>query len=266
MMKILIEGGFQPAFFHKYFVMSMVKKFNEFIKESIWSDMQDRGTMDMVKKEDIINTNEDIKKKIKELYKEQGEGDTLDVSSLSKLIACDDFSKLFLNLDKVKQIIGLETWDVSKVTNMKGMFYNCRSLTELNISNWDVSKVTNMKGMFYKCSSLTELNISNWDVSNVTYMTEMFYDCESLTELNISNWDVSKVTDMRDMFDDCSSLTELNISNWNVSNVTDMRNMFYNCSSLTKLNISNWDVSNVTNIHYMFFNCDKLIKPKWYNE
>ena len=32
--------------------MGIVKKFNEFIKESIWSDMQERGTGDLVKKED----------------------------------------------------------------------------------------------------------------------------------------------------------------------------------------------------------------------
>ena len=32
----------------------MIKKFNEFIKESIWSDMQDRGNGDIMKKEDAI--------------------------------------------------------------------------------------------------------------------------------------------------------------------------------------------------------------------
>ena len=36
--------------------MGIVKKFNEFIKESIWSDMQDRGTGDIVKREDDVNS------------------------------------------------------------------------------------------------------------------------------------------------------------------------------------------------------------------
>ena len=208
------------------------------IDESAWGDMMRRGSGDTIRKEDAINTNEDLRNKINELYKKQGQGDTLDVSSLSKLIACNDFSELFSDFSYVKQIIGLDTWDVSKVTNMHHMFYGCVSLTELNISNLDVSNVTDMSGMFQYCSSLTELNIDNWDVSNVTDMKYMFYECSSLTELNISNWDVS--------------------------NVTNMHNMFCGCESLTELNIDTWDVSNVTDMGGMFSDCDKLIKPKWY--
>ena len=38
----------------------MIKKFNEFIKESIWSDMQERGTGDVAKKEDDVNNKKSI--------------------------------------------------------------------------------------------------------------------------------------------------------------------------------------------------------------
>ena len=44
------------------------------LSESIWSDMQDRSSGDVVRKEDLITTNEDLRNKILELYKEQGEG------------------------------------------------------------------------------------------------------------------------------------------------------------------------------------------------
>jgi len=37
------------------------------------------------------------------------------------------------------------------VTNMSSMFYNCQNLTELDLSNWDVSKMTDMDHMFYNC-------------------------------------------------------------------------------------------------------------------
>ena len=43
-------------------------------------------------------------------------------------------------------------WNVSKVTNMEGMFGGCDSFNQ-DISNWDVSKVTNMEGMFHNASS-----------------------------------------------------------------------------------------------------------------
>ena len=108
------------------------------ITESIWSDMQDRSTGETVREEDMITTNEELRKKIWELYKKQGEGDTLDVSSLTKLIKCDDFSYLFSGFKSVKQIIGLKDWDVSNVENMECMFSDCKSLKQ--IPSWYKNK------------------------------------------------------------------------------------------------------------------------------
>ena len=74
------------------------------ITESIWSDMQDRSSGEIVRKEDKITTNEELRYKILRLYKEQGEGETLDVSSLTNTIKCDDFSHIFNELAEVKYI------------------------------------------------------------------------------------------------------------------------------------------------------------------
>ena len=78
------------------------------ITESIWSDIQDRSSGETVREEDKITTKEELQDKIYELYKEQGKGDTLDVSSLTNAFKCDDFSSLFQGYEKVKHIIGLE--------------------------------------------------------------------------------------------------------------------------------------------------------------
>ena len=162
--------------------MSRIPDFKTYIGESTWGKMLDRGTGEKERKEDLVKTNEELKEIIKNLYKEQGEGDTLDVTSiaLGKKIICDDLNNLFDGYNCVKRIIGLETWDVSKVTNMNRMFYYCLNLTKLNISNWDVSNVTVMNYMFYDCENLTELKIDNWDVSNVTKMSYMFDYCSRL--------------------------------------------------------------------------------------
>ena len=40
---------------------------------------------------------------------------------------------------------------------MFGMFFNCDSLTNLNLSNFNTQNVTNMYGMFYGCESSTNL-------------------------------------------------------------------------------------------------------------
>ena len=43
--------------------------------------------------------------------------------------------------------------------------------------------------MFYECSSLSELDISGFDTSQVLITTEMFYGCNGLTELDLSVFD-----------------------------------------------------------------------------
>ena len=129
--------------------------------------------------------------------------------------------------------------DVSNVTNMDHMFYECTILTSIDgIENWDTSKVTNMNNMFTHSRALTSLDVSNWDTSNVTTMSSMFSYCP-VSELDVSNWDTSKVTTMSNMFSNCKNLTSLDVSNWDTSKVTTMGNMFESCSILETLSSIN---------------------------
>ena len=257
---------------------SFIKTCSDFLSESIWSDMQDRSSGEVVRKEDMITTNEELQSKIYDLYKEQGEGDTLDVSSLTNAIKCDDFSSIFRGYDKVKHIIGLEDWDVSKVTNMYGMFYNCKNFNS-DLSNWDVSSVGNMYGMFCGCINFNS-DLSKWDVSSVRDMGCMFRGCKKFN-CDLSKWDVSKVFDMGEMFKECNNFNsdlskwdvsgvknmgfmfqecyEFNsdLSNWDVSHVQDMECMFSSCINFNS-NLSNWDVSHVAFMKYMFISCIKF--------
>ena len=95
------------------------------------------------------------------------------------------------------------------LTNMKGMFYNCLSLKELNLSSFNTNKVTNMSYMFYNCSSLKELNLSSFNTNNVTDMSRMFRDCSSLNELNLSSFNTKNVTNMSNIFSDIYSSCKL---------------------------------------------------------
>ena len=58
---------------------------------------------------------------------------------------------------------------------MSYMFYECKSLNELNLSNFNTNNVINMEYMFCGCSSLQELNLSNFNTSNVYNMNRMFF-------------------------------------------------------------------------------------------
>ena len=201
------------------------------ITESIWSDMQDRSAGDVVRQEDMITTNEDLENKILELYKEQGEGETLDVSSLTNAIKCDDFSYIFCGYEKVKYIIGLEDWDVSNVKDMFCMFWGCKKFNS-DLSKWDVSNVENMPGMFEECENFN-CDLSNWNVSGVKDMRFMFMGCKNFNS-DLSHWDVSSVRDMQEMFKGCKNFN-CDLSKWDISNVNDMKDMFNDCKSLKQI-------------------------------
>ena len=160
-------------------------------------------------------------------------------------------------------------WNVSKVTDMSGMFanipFNNGSTTNdgLHPLTWTAgtgtSKVTNMSTMFDSNTAFNQ-TITSWNVSSVTLMGQMFYQRSTFNNGSLTNdqlhpltsWDVSKVTDMSYMFGNCSAFNQ-DISSWNVSNVTTMYAMFARCS-LFNQNISSWNVSKVTTMWAMFSN------------
>ena len=59
------------------------------------------------------------------------------------------------------------------------MFMNARSF-DGDLSGWDVSRVTDMEGMFWEARSF-DGDLSGWDVSSVTDMYRMFNKARSLT-------------------------------------------------------------------------------------
>ena len=158
----------------------------------------------------------------------------------------------------IENIVGLEKFDTSQVTDMGGMFYCCANLTSIDLSSFNTSNVEHMDSMFYGCESLNTLDLSKFNTSKVTNMCFMFYYCLNLSTLNISNFDTSQVTDMSYMFYGCRSLTTLDVSNFVTSQVTNMDHMFYRCEILTTLELSNFDTSNVENMESMFEHCENI--------
>ena len=124
------------------------------------------------------------------------------------------------------------------LTKTSYMFYECNSLTTIDLSNFNTQNVTNMSSMFNGCNSLTTIDLSNLNTQNVTNMCEMFYICKSLKTIDLSNFNTKNVTDMALMFFECNSLTKINLSNFNTNNVTNIMGMFNGCSTLKKLDLS----------------------------
>ena len=158
------------------------------------------------------------------------------------------------------------------------MFYDCKSLINLNLSNFNTQNVINMSYMFYGCNSITIFKFSNFkaeyaididgkfypyslvarfNTTNVIDMSCMFCGCISLINLDLSDFNTQNVKFMNGMFNNCNSLKNLEISNFNTQNVCDMNNMFSICTSLNNLNL-NFNTQNVYNMNSMFSYCESL--------
>ena len=184
--------------------------------------------------------------------------DELDVSETT------DMSNMFLWCEDLNRIPGIEAWDVSHVTNMRGMFRGARRFNQ-DIGGWDVSNVTSMVSMFDYASKFNQ-DIGGWDVSNVRSMSGMFASAASFNQ-DIGEWNVSNVTNMGAIYGSYSDTSiswfapgmfyyaesfDQDISGWDVSSVTNMASMFYNATMFNQ-DIGDWDVSNVTDMRQMFF-------------
>ena len=157
----------------------------------------------------------------------------------------------FYGMKNLASITGLTYLNTSEVTNMFGMFYNCSTLTSLDVSKFNTAKVTNMTGMFYGCSGVKVLNISNFSTSNVTIMRNMFYKCSGVTTLDVSKFNTSNVTDLSGMFTYCSNVKGLNVKSFVTTKSTDFKNMFFGCDALTSLDLSSFTFSSSVSSSHM---------------
>ena len=119
-------------------------------------------------------------------------------------------------------LVSLSYLDTSNINATGGMFYNCTSLTSLDLSSFDTSNVETMSSMFHNCTNLTSINLSYFDTSKVTNMTSMFYNCTSLISLDLSSFDTSNVDYTTWMFYGCNNLTSIYMSNSNVDSINDV--------------------------------------------
>ena len=165
------------------------------------------------------------------------------------LISISDFKSRYPEITELKQLVttlvtdmsnygggymliyefddfkSIETWDVSNVISMAGLFNtcNCFNPAYVNVENmpnltyWDVSSVTDMSAMFSHIygGAMFNQDISGWDVSNVTNMYRMFMGSNQFNQ-DLSSWDVSKVTNC-DQFSDWTAEWTLPQPNFPIS-------------------------------------------------
>jgi surface protein len=162
------------------------------------------------------------------------------------LIGTTNLYYMFLDCSSLTSVNGIESWDVSAVTNMGGMFNNATAFDQ-DISGWDVSSVTDMNSMFNNATAFDQ-DISGWDVSSVTDMNYMFYG--TIFNQPLNSWNTSAVKSMNSMFANATAFNQ-SLNSWNTSAVTDMSYMFY--GTIFNQSLNSWNTSAVTDMSYMFY-------------
>ena len=179
----------------------------------------------------------------------------------NKGVECSADDKLSSFAEKIDSITTGSTGGTGeKFVVPKGLKFGYS--TAFDPTLYDVSNITNMNAMFYECSALTSLDLSGWNTSKAIYMNNMFQKCSALTSIDLSGWNTSKVTGMRAMFYECSKLTSLDLSGWNTSKVTDISGMFYNCSGLTSIDLSGFSLISCTKATDIFRFDNNLVNIK----
>lgn len=161
--------------------------------------------------------------------------------------------------------VNLNDIDTSKITDMESLFYS-EALEDFNgdISKWNVSNVTSMNHMFYECKNFN-CDLSEWDVSKVKNMRLMFNECYSFEGIGLENWNVSNLEIIEGAFSNCIKLTGKELENWDVSNVQYAIDTFYGCKNLS-CDLDNWNMSNCKEMDDMFYGCKNMDIPKWYKK
>ena len=204
-----------------------MKSLNEYIIEKILINKNSK--LNKIKVETLIQ----LKSIILERYHNNNSFIDLTDLDISEL---DDLSGVFARLNKV-EVVDISGWDTSNVTTMENMFCFCDKLKNIiGIENLDVSKLKNANSMFYMCENLVELDLTNWNTTSLENMSFMFYNCSNLKIIkNIENWQLPNIKSVRQMFYKCAKL-DVDLSNWNLTNIKDdfLKAGIVNGSGITK--------------------------------
>ena len=216
-----------------------MKNFRDFLKGDFISEAKTTKTS----KNKIIPKN---LRELQEIVKDDSVylGDIIIPKNITSL------ADLFNN--KRKDFSGLETWDVSHITDMSGMFDDCKSFTGKEIENWNVSNVTNMGLMFVDCEKFNA-NLSKWDIKSVKKTAFMFQNCRSFTGKGLERWNTKNIENMMGMFKGCEKFN-IDLSFWKTYNLKKMMYVFQNCRNFTGKGLETWNLSNVKVMGYDFTN------------
>ena len=140
----------------------------------------------------------------------------------------------FYNAGSNNQILKIEKWGKAKWNSFNYAFHQCNNLDITATDKPDLSDVTDMSYMFFECKKLKNENgsINSWNTDKVTNMSYTFGGTNAFNQ-PLNGWNTSKVTTMSYMFKDATAFNQP-LSSWNTSKVTTMYAMFEGATSFDR--------------------------------
>ena len=142
----------------------------------------------------------------------------LDLSSFNTG-SVTDMSGMFYGCGTAALELDLSGFSTGNVTTMADMFRES-AMKSLTLGDWDLSSLTNMNQMFYDCANLTNLDLGGWtNTSGVTTMRFAFGEMPSLQMLDLGGLNTIGATDKANMMLNLPSLLLLILGE--ATNITD---------------------------------------------
>lgn len=110
----------------------------------------------------------------------------------------------FINLKRVD----LTYFNFDKIRKANFLFGNCKYLNFIDMDNDTEIKLNEMIGMFFDCQSIIDLNLSMLNTKNVKNFNSLFYNCKNLKNIiiNPSIFKTNNVNNFDKMYYNCLSL------------------------------------------------------------
>ena len=161
------------------------------------------------------------------------------------------------NNGTLTDILGMELWDTSKVTDMSYLFYHTGVSSIGPLATWNVGAVTDMSYAFFYLTGLTSLQpLALWRPSSLTNARSMFQDSGITSLSGLEDWDTQNLQTAQDMFSETPITDTDALADWDTGNLQTMTHMFFNCPNLSDISaVMGWDVSHVTNASSCFWGC-----------
>ena len=172
---------------------------------------------------------------------------TVSATDVLDLTGTTNLTDMFKGCSSLDAVPSMNSWDVSSVTTMFGMFLDC-SLFNEDISSWNVANVTTMQSMFQNATVFNQ-DIGGWNVAaNLITIYAMFAGAEAFNQ-DISSWNSiccqSPAFAITYAFSGASSFNQ-DISGWGISGITSIQAMFTNAISFDQ-DLGIWDIALVSN-------------------